>query len=563
MATISASNLIVDSSLSDTIANWDETDGGYWYYSPGVSYLGVQSIGYNKTGLSGNYSRIISQVFTNNSFSGSTLNVSVDVRTPTIGSDSTDYLIVYLDEYDESGNTVVSTNITGTLRTSNGSWVNYRKKITVGTTSRKFYLRYQMRGNGNVYIARPYVGVQELIPGGYTAGTNNNNQTILSLFKDNWSIGIADNITNITNGIVGTPSNLSVISKNVTIDSPQTQITGHAWIKSADIANGAIGNAQIGDASISSAKIANLDASKISGGTISGVDFLVDKSMTIASGGSIHSDVVNMGKSSFEVSASNVGVQRYSATGYKVVVYGTYTIDSILGSMGTAGTISVTRPNETTPYRKGASYSSYGVNNINLTAENYDDGSLNEYANFSSASIDMITGGSGGFISNAKNYTRVTAEAIIMTGTISAGDTIHTDGILSTNNITIDSAHNLTMLDNQDFWLKGDNGKPVGMHGKAWSNSSLRSMKEHFSNVDPKYALDELLKTDIKSYNFIGDEITDNYVSPIIDDTEGEFYIPKDFLDSTGKGVKTYSIDGYLIQAIKALQEQITELKQG
>ena len=94
---------------------------------------------------------------------------------------------------------------------------------------------------------------------------NNDITTQLALLKDNWSIGIADNAGAITNGIVGNSTNMSLISNNVTINSPQTQIKGTAWINSAMIGNGAIGTAQIGDAAITSAKIANLDVSKITG----------------------------------------------------------------------------------------------------------------------------------------------------------------------------------------------------------------------------------------------------------------------------------------------------------
>lgn len=561
LATVSASNLVLDSSLMDSafsgsIVNWIPSGAGKWYYSPGVSYQGIQSMGYNQSSLNGDYSSIESQPWGVNSFSGSTLNVSVDVRANNIGGTSNDYLIVYLMEYDSSGALVVQTNITGTIRDSNSSWVNYRKKITINPNSKKFFIRYQMRGNGNVYVARPYVGVQELIDGGYTAGTNNNNQTILSLFKDNWSIGIADNLSTITNGIVGTPSNLSVISKNVTIDSPQTQINGKAWIKSADIANGAIGNAQIGDASISSAKIANLDASKISGGTISGVDFLVNKSITIASGGVIQSDVVNMGKTSFNVTASNVTTQRISPNGYALFGKGNFVIDSKLGLFGSEGVITVTMPGASSPYKTGTYSSQYGINSINLSAQAFNNGEPNETIDISSSSINVM---------KAKPDTpnSVSAFTGITAGNVSASDSVASNGTVSSKHIMLNDTHGIVMLDNVDLYLLGANGNPVGMHGKSWSNSSLRSMKEYFSNVDPKYALDEVLKTDIKSYNFIGDDITDNYVSPIIDDTKGEFYIPKDFIDSTGKGVKTYSIDGYLIQSIKALQEQITELKQG
>ncbi|WP_260157357.1 gp58-like family protein, partial [Leuconostoc mesenteroides] len=93
-----------------------------------------------------------------------------------------------------------------------------------------------MRGNGNVYVARPYVGVQELVEGGYTAGTNNNNQTILSLFKDNWSIGISDNIGAITSGIVGNASQMSLISKNITLDG-NTTVTGDFYALGGNFRN--------------------------------------------------------------------------------------------------------------------------------------------------------------------------------------------------------------------------------------------------------------------------------------------------------------------------------------
>lgn len=94
---------------------------------------------------------------------------------------------------------------------------------------------------------------------------NNDITTQLSLLKDNWSIGIADNAGAITNGIVGNSTNMSLISNNVVINAPSTQIKGTAWINSAMIGNGQIGTAQIGDASITSAKIMNLDVNKITG----------------------------------------------------------------------------------------------------------------------------------------------------------------------------------------------------------------------------------------------------------------------------------------------------------
>jgi hypothetical protein len=89
--------------------------------------------------------------------------------------------------------------------------------------------------------------------------------TVLSLLKDNWSIGITDNVGKIVSGIVGNASQMSLISKNVIIDSPSTQITGTAWINRAMIKDGAIGSAQIGKAAIQTANVGTLDVNVLAG----------------------------------------------------------------------------------------------------------------------------------------------------------------------------------------------------------------------------------------------------------------------------------------------------------
>ncbi|API72592.1 phage tail protein [Leuconostoc suionicum] len=111
-------------------------------------------------------------------------------------------------------------------------------------------------------FAQPMVTATEKLQE-YTPNDDISSQ--LSLLKDNWSIGITDNIGAITSGIVGNNNSMSLISKNVIIDSPSTQITGTAWINSAMIKNGSIGTAQIGDASITSAKIISLDVARLTG----------------------------------------------------------------------------------------------------------------------------------------------------------------------------------------------------------------------------------------------------------------------------------------------------------
>ncbi|WLC97583.1 hypothetical protein Q5R05_07965 [Leuconostoc carnosum] len=598
LATVSASNLVLDSSLTDSafsgsIVNWIPSGAGKWYYSSGVSYQGVQSMGYNQNSLDGDYSFVDSQPWGINSFSGSTLNVSVDVRANNIGGTSTDYLIVILMEQDNNGNQTQRTEVTGYIRNTNNNWVNYRKKITINPNSKKFFIRYQMRGNGNVYIARPYVGVQELIDGGYTAGTNNNNQTILSLFKDSWSIGIADNIGKITSGIVGDTNSLSLISKNVTIDSPQTQINGKAWIKSADIANGAIGNAQIGDASITSAKIANLDASKISGGTISGIDFNVNRRMTIASGGIIHSDVMDITKDAFNLLGMMNNTKTF-VTAYNTQVSfanAVYGIDSSSGEIHSSGKITAIAQDGT----KGQAdfTSSYSNDHLMFSTVNWTDGSKDNFVHITDANITILSGADSA--DTATDYSNISPVRIRTTGDMIAGSSITSgniqlnsyhaiisqDGLplyvtgnggnpvdfnvnqLTANNIVLNAAHSIISKDNGKMYFYGGNGKQVDLGVKSLTQSSLVSLKENIAEVDEFDLLHKTISADLNRYNFIGDNDKYTHVTPMIDDVNGKKYIPKEWVSEDGRSVDTYTIIGYLVGSVKALQKQINKLEQG
>ena len=95
--------------------------------------------------------------------------------------------------------------------------------------------------------------------------TKTDSDTVLSLLKDNWSIGIQDNQGLLTTGLFGDINGMTLNGKTVTIDANTTNITGTAWINSAMIQNGSIVNADIADATITNAKIATLDVAKITG----------------------------------------------------------------------------------------------------------------------------------------------------------------------------------------------------------------------------------------------------------------------------------------------------------
>ncbi len=144
-----------------------------------------------------------------------------------------------------------------------GSWPRY--SFTVTTPKNAAYVSFGIGWNGGKILFRHlsmYSGSKDY---GYMHGSKYGNQTVLQLLKDNWKIGITDNIGLITSGIVGDSNSINLISKNVTIDSPNTQIKGTAWITNAMLGNASVSTANIGDLAVTSAKISELDVNKLSG----------------------------------------------------------------------------------------------------------------------------------------------------------------------------------------------------------------------------------------------------------------------------------------------------------
>jgi len=381
---------------------------------------------------------------------------------------------------------------------------------------------------------------------------------------------------------------MSLISKNIVLDG-NTTVTGDFYAKGGNFQNLNASNIKVGTLDGYQVNITNINVNNLVGDTITGFNINANKQITIASGGSLQSDVVNMSKNSFSVSAPNIGVQRTSSQGYNVTVYGTFNISSLIGTMSTIGTINVTKPGETEPYKTGNSYSEYGVNNLYIYTKNYSNGDPNEHLNIASAEIDIMTGGNSGMLSDSINSTRIRASSIATTGSVTSGNillngyhsiqsidggTIYfTDANGSASqissskvvagNMALNGVHTLTSYDGGKIWVSTENGTLVDFGVRSLSQSSLVSLKENIRDIDPEYALGEVLKSDVKQYNFIGESKDNIRVSPMIDDVNHELYIPKDWLAEDGKSVENYTITGYLIQSIKALQQEITELKQG
>ncbi|WP_447409114.1 phage tail spike protein [Weissella confusa] len=159
----------------------------------------------------------------------------------------------------------ISNASSGTSQVSSPFWV---RLVSEGFTAPTNAVYLQMNllvnnaGAGQVAVfTQPMVTATEKLQQ-YTP--NNDISAQLSLFKDNWSIGINDNAGALISGINGDTSGMTIAAKKLTV-SADTTFLGNNWLNGAIIKNASIGGAQIAKASITDANILNLDVNKISG----------------------------------------------------------------------------------------------------------------------------------------------------------------------------------------------------------------------------------------------------------------------------------------------------------
>lgn len=118
--------------------------------------------------------------------------------------------------------------------------------------------------NATDFITRPSLNTgAKASPYTPTYGTSSSS-TVLSLFKDNWSIGINDNIGKITSGIVGDAHSMSLISNNIILDG-NTTVTGDFYAKGGNFKNLNASNITTGTINAANIKVINLDVSSLSG----------------------------------------------------------------------------------------------------------------------------------------------------------------------------------------------------------------------------------------------------------------------------------------------------------
>lgn len=152
-------------------------------------------------------------------------------------------------------------------------------------------------------------------------------------------------------------------------------------------------------------------------------------------------------------------------------------------------------------------------------------------------------------------------------GTLSQGTWDGTTAKPEAGVLTIKSGN--TIWSGSDFLAVGSNvtGTYTGVWAKAFVQQSTLSAKTNIETVDPKYALDLVNKTDIRSYQYKSDVAqgyNKRYTSLIIDDVNdvSKYYAPNEFTNEERTGRDDGSAVGYLFLAVKELTRRIKNLEE-
>lgn len=142
------------------------------------------------------------------------------------------------------------------------NWPRYTYTFTTPANTK--YVSFAFAWNAGKVAMRKFSMYAGATDYGYIPGSKIGAQTALQLFKDNFQLGIKDNIGNIISGINGYTSGLMLTGKHIFLDGEVTAV-GKSWLDGAVIKDATIGRAQIAELSVDSSKIINLDVNKLSG----------------------------------------------------------------------------------------------------------------------------------------------------------------------------------------------------------------------------------------------------------------------------------------------------------
>ena len=264
MAQVTATNLIVDSSFVNALANWTLSGDVNWKIDTGNMHEGVRVAKFDNgdTVFDRKTATLTSIPIYTMNLGGTQFYASFDLHAKSFGTSA--YFKAEIVQKNSSGTTTKTTAIGGSFDTAMSDWTNYTANITLDPATTQLYLQFTQYGGGVIYVSRPYLGSVQLQKNAYIAGASTDNSSTLKLFNNFFAFGIQANTGALIAGINGDSSGLNIVGEKITITGDTTFI-GKNFMDGALIRNASIGEAQIADVSITNAKIASIDVNKISG----------------------------------------------------------------------------------------------------------------------------------------------------------------------------------------------------------------------------------------------------------------------------------------------------------
>lgn len=203
----------------------------------------------------GRYSQKISSFV-----AGGTLSASVYAKS-TAGNWS-----FVIDSYNSSGTRTIVKSVN--VPTSN-TLLKF-ENITIPSDTSELYFSFWGQTAGTLAVSQPMLVFSDTLST-YMVGSASNSSTVLSLFRDHWDIGLADNIGKITSGIIDDNNSMALISNNIIL-SGKTTVTDDFYAKGGNFQNLNASNLKTGTLNAENVNVININASNLAGGTIRGIN---------------------------------------------------------------------------------------------------------------------------------------------------------------------------------------------------------------------------------------------------------------------------------------------------
>lgn len=264
MASVSQVNRLFNTQFTPDLQGWNVANNGAGGFNNNFyrSYVrnGETVVGVNTTNVNVKYYAYLEQdVALPGNNGGTVVSISWDATTNTMNN----YANLWIQFKNADGSTISSVNKRWDTPVGKGWQTQKWENVSVPKNAHHIRVSFQTREGTNAYLSRPMLTftntAMAYMPGGY-----HNTDTILQLFKDNWSIGIQDNSGKLISGINGDTSNTRIVGKQITLDGNVT-VTGDFYAKGGNFKNLNASNITTGTINAAKINVINLDVSSLSG----------------------------------------------------------------------------------------------------------------------------------------------------------------------------------------------------------------------------------------------------------------------------------------------------------